>query len=580
MSNWLGEKYSEFLARYNGKDGSEEEYARKAVFAYYILANIRLMGEKSFQKCLELSFVDRKCKSWTISCDIVQNLKLYIDQIKGSGILDEYVSSVIACPVDVEVYNSDGSIIKTLYDGIEENGIVESIYYSTVYHPIDKEYIKIITMPKNQGCYFKCNSNGIGIVDCSFMSFSDDGDMIYKETPSIPVYEGQAIDIYEADAEMPQCVLIDDKAEREYPVFIRQDYIPVKSIQCAVDSIDLFLNEKVIIDAKVSPLDATEGVLNWKSDNENVVSVNSEGVITGNDIGGANINISSVEDETINITIPVTVKRSGSENWEKEPNDGKERATVIFPGATYNGIISSISDRDYYKFDVDRDGAFLIKLSRKTDTGSHIFNLDDCSVLLTFDEGDKEYTLSEVYLQKGTHYVFIRSDGTYGGEPNFEQYSLLFQPTIHHHKCHREFGYPATTKAPGLTDGEKCYECGKWVVKQKVIPKIIQKDGKLSKKRQPMTVKAKKSVVKKSKLKKKKQVIKKNKAFIIKNAQGKLKFKKISGSKKLSISKNGNITVKKKTKKGTYKMKVRVTASGNARYKSGSKTIIVKVKVK
>ena len=62
--------------------------------------------------------------------------------------------------------------------------------------------------------------------------------------------------------------------------------------------------------------------------------------------------------------------------------------------------------------------------------------------------------------------------------------------------------------------------------------------------------------------------------------QGKLTYAKVSGSKKLTITKAGKVTVKKKTKKGTYKMRVKVTAAGNANYKAGSKTVTVKVKVK
>ena len=79
---------------------------------------------------------------------------------------------------------------------------------------------------------------------------------------------------------------------------------------------------------------------------------------------------------------------------------------------------------------------------------------------------------------------------------------------------------------------------------------------------------------------KKKKTIAAKKVFQILNAQGKVSYKKKSGSKALSINKKGKIAVAKNTKKGTYKMKVVVTAEGNAQYKKGSKTVTVKVKVK
>ena len=96
---------------------------------------------------------------------------------------------------------------------------------------------------------------------------------------------------------------------------------------------------------------------------------------------------------------------------------------------------------------------------------------------------------------------------------------------------------------------------------------------------QPMKVKGKTPSVKASKLKKKKQTISKSKAFAVSGAQGAVSFKKKSGSKKISISRAGTITVKKGTKKGTYKIKVAVTAAGNGEYKAGTKVVTIKVKV-
>ena len=98
-----------------------------------------------------------------------------------------------------------------------------------------------------------------------------------------------------------------------------------------------------------------------------------------------------------------------------------------------------------------------------------------------------------------------------------------------------------------------------------------------AKKAQSMKVTKKNKTVKYKKLKKKAQKVK---AITVKNYKGKLSFKKVSGSKKLSLVKGGKIKVKRGTKKGTYKIKVKVTAAGNSTYKSASKTVTVKIKVK
>ncbi len=93
----------------------------------------------------------------------------------------------------------------------------------------------------------------------------------------------------------------------------------------------------------------------------------------------------------------------------------------------------------------------------------------------------------------------------------------------------------------------------------------------------PMKVTAKAKTVKAKKLKKSKVTVS---AITVKNAKGKVTYKKLSGSKKLTVTKKGKITVKKGTKKGTYKLKVKITAKGNSKYLEKSVTKTVKVKVK
>ncbi|MBR4241940.1 MAG: hypothetical protein IKR97_06930, partial [Eubacterium sp.] len=92
--------------------------------------------------------------------------------------------------------------------------------------------------------------------------------------------------------------------------------------------------------------------------------------------------------------------------------------------------------------------------------------------------------------------------------------------------------------------------------------------------------KGKKVTVKYSSLRKKNQTVKKDSAFSLGGAQGKITFKKSSGSSKISVSSSGKITVKKGLKKGTYKVKVKISASGSDTYKAGSKTVSVTIVVK
>lgn len=99
-------------------------------------------------------------------------------------------------------------------------------------------------------------------------------------------------------------------------------------------------------------------------------------------------------------------------------------------------------------------------------------------------------------------------------------------------------------------------------------------------KKAPIEISANTVSLNKSDLKKGDQKIKVGKAFNITKNTGKMTFKKKSGSKKISISNKGKVTVRTGLKKGTYKVKVRVKADGDKNHKKAAETVTLKVIVK
>ncbi|MBQ9673221.1 MAG: hypothetical protein IJV39_01195 [Ruminococcus sp.] len=107
----------------------------------------------------------------------------------------------------------------------------------------------------------------------------------------------------------------------------------------------------------------------------------------------------------------------------------------------------------------------------------------------------------------------------------------------------------------------------------------VTKTFKITKAANTIKVSTKTKAVKASKLKKAKVLVKK--AITVKSNKGSVTYKKVSGSKYLTINKKGVITVKKgKYKKGIYKLKVTITAKGNSNYKKKSITKKVNIKIK
>ena len=141
----------------------------------------------------------------------------------------------------------------------------------------------------------------------------------------------------------------------------------------------------------------------------------------------------------------------------------------------------------------------------------------------------------------------------------------------------------ATTTSTGNNKYYHCINCGRYYKDADGNTETTVKDetiAKKSKKTNPLKVKAKTVTVKYKTVKKKAVSIKRSSALTVTGAKGKVTYKKVSGPKKISVSKSGTIKLAKGTAKGTHKVKIKVSAAGTTTYKSGSKTVTVKIKVK
>jgi len=116
------------------------------------------------------------------------------------------------------------------------------------------------------------------------------------------------------------------------------------------------------------------------------------------------------------------------------------------------------------------------------------------------------------------------------------------------------------------------------VFSDSVLVEALGSDGGATK-ANPITVKGKTVEVSYAELKKADVKVSRASAIKVSNAKGTVTYKKVSGSKNLTISKKGAITVKKGLKTGTYKIKVNVRAGGTKTYKAKTKAAIITIKV-
>lgn len=216
--------------------------------------------------------------------------------------------------------------------------------------------------------------------------------------------------------------------------------------------------------------------------------------------------------------------------WERSFNYGR------YKFAGHGGQTGSYGAEDLGVFLVDSDGNTL--------------TLDDAYADESIDFDKIVKVLMEFQKEYGVYYSFsIIDEEAEPTEPSSEN------PTA-------EPAQPTTVTEPTQPATE--------------APESVKPVKKPAKKANTITVRKTNRTVKAKKLRKSKLTLK---VFTVKRAKGRVTYKRVSGSKRLKLTKTGKITIKKGTPKGTYKIKVKLTAKGNARYKPKSVVKTVKISV-
>ena len=328
LGRWMQGNKESYL---NSSGDEKNQFARKTVYAYYMLLKTRLIGEKSGRKFMELLVFKKGSRQYKLSLEITSTLESIEKALKCSGVLGScYSSSVVACPVDVEVCDKAGKTVLTVYDGKESSGNVNGIYYNVYYHPLDEDYVKVINLPVNGGYTLKCKANDLGKVEYYVSTMSKDGCVTRKEVVEIPVQKGNQIQITNIADKQPTCKLIDNNGsvKKEYAAEEKDTkQAAVTSVKATSSTLEMKKGEKKIINVNIVPENAMNRGLLWTSTNNAIAKVNSDGVVQGISAGSVDIKAVSVENEKIYAKIRVTVKNV--ETNVKKPSTPK--LTKIIP---------------------------------------------------------------------------------------------------------------------------------------------------------------------------------------------------------------------------------------------------------
>ena len=312
LSEWLKTNKATYIS---SSGNAKNEAAKKTVFAYYMLLETRMKGEESCRKFMELIKFKKGSRQYNVSLEITATLESMEKLLKSNGVLmNQYLSSVVACPVDVMVCDSSGNNVLTVSDGKTSSGTVNGIYYNVYYNALEQDYVKVINLPLKGGYTLKCAGNDLGKVNISVSSISEDGSIIRKEASEIPVKKGSQIQVDNISGSIPVCRLEDkDGKKKVYPVQEeKKEYIAVSSIKADPIKMEITTGEKKIINLSVTPENATNKGIEWVSKNSKIATVNADGVVTGVSVGTTTIRATTVE--TSGVYVDITIKVTNNES--------------------------------------------------------------------------------------------------------------------------------------------------------------------------------------------------------------------------------------------------------------------------
>lgn len=222
--------------------------------------------------------------------------------------------AVINCPVDVEVYTSDGTLITVLKDGVESDITNEYGRFAVVYQPYTEEYAKVICQSTNEKLKFRLTANSDGLVDFKLAELID-GKITIVGFDNVKIMAGSVIEITSSTENRTYLLDYDGDGKfeetAELTVKDTENYVIVESITVDKKELDLKIGETSVAGVTISPTDATNKHVDWMSMDDNVATVQN-GKITAVGSGTTTVYASARDADNIVDVIIVNVTDSGA----------------------------------------------------------------------------------------------------------------------------------------------------------------------------------------------------------------------------------------------------------------------------
>lgn len=337
---YLGMRY-QILLKESKKKFLEDptiENAREFYNCYQLLYYIRVKGEQAYAKMSQNGGIFQIFDSCGISVfstqekiDTVNHTLSYLDKnckftlnttepSQETGIKIYYLQKIlVACPVDVSLYDEQGNFIFTIEDGKKFDVTNEYGRFISRYRPFTGDYVKAFYLNTTSPYKLVATGTDNGIMNVKTSRSDGNADVSLLQSNWIPIQNGTTVSLdfnshlYTVDQDGDGTSEIKEDLLEFFP----ENDIPVESIQLTKNSLDLKIGEQAVLGVDFSPYNATQNSLIWESSQPSVVSVKN-GVLTAQKSGEAVITVSSgvyavaqcvvkVDDSSVSSAIPVTI---------------------------------------------------------------------------------------------------------------------------------------------------------------------------------------------------------------------------------------------------------------------------------
>lgn len=122
-----------------------------------------------------------------------------------------------------------------------------------------------------------------------------------------------------------------------------EDEIPISSITLNPESLSLSIGERGQLNAIIAPENATNKKLFWYSNDDNIASVNNDGIVTAVGAGSTTITVSTVDGPNITAFCEITVGEDDSIDLISIDKDTITKIYNINGDLVYQGVIDNVS---------------------------------------------------------------------------------------------------------------------------------------------------------------------------------------------------------------------------------------------